>query len=428
MLALLLALQAAPAPTDTVPRVTLAEALQRSARLDPFYVAALGQIDNAQWGRRNAFAVFILPAVTIGASMQRSDPPSFLFTDSLVRAKTLWTANLVARYDLFTGGQKIAELTRSAAALESARADELRQRFITAQLTEADYYAVLANDELDRVARDRLVRAQEQLAVARARVVSGAAVSTDSLNLRLELARAQAGEIQQSSALRFSRLALGRRVGVMGAVDAEPVDTAPAPDLPIALADAISEAAQQGPEYRIAAANERAASATYRAELGNYLPRATLTFSSNTVDQKFYPKLFNQTSLVLGISFPIWNNGIRELNLSRAKVIKDVARVTREDMDRGVLADVTNAYDAYNVSRATAQLAREAVVIARENFRVQQTRYTAGATTILDLITAQVALSNAEATLVQAVYATRLSRAGLETILGRRLSSDKGTQ
>jgi len=428
MLALLLALQAAPAQTDTVPRVTLTEALQRSARLDPFYVAALGQIDNAQWGRRNAFAVFILPAVTIGASMQRSDPPSFLFTDSLVRAKTLWTANLVARYDLFTGGQKIAELTRSAAALESARADELRQRFITAQLTEADYYAVLANDELDRVARDRLVRAQEQLAVARARVVSGAAVSTDSLNLRLELARAQAGAIQQASALRFSRLALGRRVGVMGAVDAEPVDTAPAPDLPIALADAISEAAQQGPEYRIAAANERAASAVYRAELGNYLPRATLTFSSNTVDQKFYPKLFNQTSLVLGISFPIWNNGIRELNLSRAKVIKDVARVTREDMDRGVLADVTNAYDTYNVSRATAQLAREAVVIARENFRVQQTRYTAGATTILDLITAQVALSNAEATLVQAVYATRLSRAGLETILGRRLSSDKGTQ
>ena len=428
MLALLLALQAAPAQTDTVPRVTLTEALQRSARLDPFYVAALGQIDNAQWGRRNAFAVFILPAVTIGASMQRSDPPSFLFTDSLVRAKTLWTANLVARYDLFTGGQKIAELSRSAAALESARADELRQRFITAQLTEADYYAVLANAELDRVARDRLVRAQEQLAVARARVVSGAAVSTDSLNLRLELARAQAGEIQQSSALRFSRLALGRRVGVMGAVDAEPVDTAPAPDLPIALADAISEAAQQGPEYRIAAANERAASATYRAELGNYLPRATLTFSSNTVDQKFYPKLFNQTSLVLGISFPIWNNGIRELNLSRAKVNKDVARVTREDMDRGVLADVTNAYDTYNVSRATAQLAREAVVIARENFRVQQTRYTAGATTILDLITAQVALSNAEATLVQAVYATRLSRAGLETILGRRLSSDKGTQ
>lgn len=428
MLRLLLALQGVVAPQqDSLPRVTLTEALQRAARLDPSYVSAQGQIDNAQWARRNAFLVFILPSVTIGTTMQRSDPPSFLFTDTLVRTKTLWTANLVARYDLFTGGQKIAELTRSAAALEGAHQSELRQRFVTAELTESDFYAVLADVELDRVARERLQRAQEQLAVGRARVLSGAAVSTDSLNLRLELARAQAGQIQRSAALRASRLQLGRRVGAAGPVDAVPLDTAPAPDLPVPLADAISEAARQGPEYRIAAANERAASAAYRAELGNYLPRATLTFTSNTIDQKFYPKLFNQQSLVLGISLPIWNNGLRELNLSRAKTAKDVARATREDMDRAVQHDVTAAFDAYETARATAALAREAVVLARENFRVQQTRYSAGATTILDLITAQVALSNAEGERVSAEYGTRLALAGIETILGRRLFTYKGT-
>lgn len=431
MLALLLALQGplppAAEPADSVPRITLIQALQRAARLDPNYVAAQGQIDNARWARRNAFAVFVLPSVTIGTTMQRSDPPSFLFTDSLVRAKTLWTANLIARYDLFTGGQKIAELTRSAAELDGAHADELRQRFATAQLTESDYYAVLSGAELDRVARERLRRAQEQLAVARARVVSGGAVSTDSLNLRLELARAQVGALQQASALRVSRLELGRRVGIPGPVDAMPLDTAPAPELPVTLADAISEAARQGPEYRVAAANERAASAAYRAELGNYLPRATLTFSSNTIDQEFYPKLFTQSSLVLGISFPIWDNGERELALSRARVNKNVARATREDMDRAVQHDVTAAYDAYETARATADVARNAVLVAREGFRVQQTRYSAGATTILDLITSQVALSEADAARVQAEYSTRLALAGLESILGRRLFTNKGT-
>lgn len=429
LLSLLLTLQAAVSPaTDSLPQITLREALQRAARLDPSYVAALGQIDNAEWARRNAFAVFILPSVTIGTTMQRSDPPSFLFTDSLLRTKTVWSAQLVARYDLFTGGQKLAEFSRSGAALAGAHADELRQRFATALLTESDYYGVVADVELDRVARDRLQRAQEQLAVARARVRSGAAVSTDSLNLRLELARAQVGQIQQASALRVARLGLGRRVGEAGPVDAVPLDTAPAPTLPVTLADAISEAAVQGPEYRLAAANERAASAAYRFELGNYLPRATLTFNSNTIDQEFYPRLFTQTSLVLGISLPIWNNGQRELALSRARVNKNFARATREDMDRAVQHDVTAAYDAYETSRASAELAREAVIIARENFRVQQTRYSAGATTILDLITAQVALSQAEGARVEAEYATRLALAGLESILGRRLFSDKGSQ
>lgn len=436
MLALLFALQGfapqgAGTPSiesqDTMPRVTLTLALERAARLDPNYVAALGQIDNAEWARRNAFTVFLLPSVTVGAIAQRTNPKGFFFTDQLLRVSTTWNAQLIARYDLFTGGQKIAELSRSSAELEGAHADELRQRFATALVTESDFYAVLANVELDRVARERLRRAQEQLAVARARVVSGAAVSTDSLNLRLELARAQVGQLQQSSALRVSRLELGRRIGVVGPVDAVPLDTALAPELPIALADAISEAARQGPDYRVAAANEREASAAYRAELGNYLPRATLTFTANASDTAFYPNFYKQTSFLLGISLPIWDNGQRELALSRARVNKNVARATREDMFRAVQHDVTAAYEAYETARASGLVARNAVLVAREGFRVQQTRYSAGATTILDLITSQVALSEAEAARVQAEYSTRLALAGLESILGRRLFSNKGT-
>ena len=144
MLALLLALQGPlspvpeQAPADSLQRVTLTEALQRAARLDPNYVAALGQVDNAAWARRNAFAVFLLPAVTIGTVAQRTNPQSFFFTNQIVRVTTTWNATVLARYDLFTGGQKIAELSRSAAELEGAHADELRQRFATAELTESD--------------------------------------------------------------------------------------------------------------------------------------------------------------------------------------------------------------------------------------------------------------------------------------------------
>ena len=97
-------------------------------------------------------------------------------------------------------------------------------------------------------------------------------------------------------------------------------------------------------------------------------------------------------------------------------------------MQRAVQHDVTAAYDAYVTTRASAQLAVQGLSVARESFRVQQTRYQSGATTILDLLDAEVNLSQAEADLVQARYGTRLALAGLESILGKRLFNDKGTQ
>jgi outer membrane protein TolC len=427
MLALLLALQGVVSPpADSLPRVTLTEALQRAARLDPNYVSALGQVDNAVWARRNAFAVFILPSVTLNADLARPNPRSVNFiTFQPVRNQV--TAQLTARYDLFTGGQKFAELTRSAAALEGAHAGELAARFATALSIESDYYAVLADRELTRVAQDRLRRAQQGVSVARARVQSGAAVQTDSLQFLLERNRAQVGALQQEARLKASRLQLGRRVGEAGPVDAVPLDTILMPELPVPLAEAIAQAAEQGPQYRIARANERVARASYRSRLGSYLPRLSLSFNALAFDTTFFPKGFKRTTFTLSASFPLWDNGQRELALSQARVSRDVARAVREDMDRAVLHDVTAAYDAYVTARASYVLAVEGLAVARENYRVQDTRYRAGATTILDLLDAQLGLSQAEADLVTARYGTRLALAGLEAILGRRLFTDKET-
>ncbi len=427
MLALLLVLQGAVSPaSDSLPQITLGEALQRAARLDPNYVAALGQVDNAVWARRSAFSVFVLPSISLGTTATLNTPKFFNF-GTLRPEKYAVQSTITASYDLFLGGQKFAELSRSGAALESAHAGELEARFATALLTESDYYAVIAAVEFDRVARERLRRAREQLAVARARVVSGAAVSTDSLNLRLELTRSEVAQLQQQSALRIARLELGRRVGAEGPVDAAPLDTTPARELPLPLADAITQAAQQGPSYRAAAANERAASAVFRSRLGAYLPHATLTWTGVAFDNRFVPSGAKFSQLSLGVTLPLWDNARRELSLSQARAGRDVAHAIRQDMDRAVQHDVTAAYDSYVTARASAQLAQEGLVIARESFRVQQSRYTAGATTILDLLDAELNLSQAEATLVQAHYATRLALAGLESILGKRLFTDKGT-
>jgi len=431
MLPLLAMLQMAQGPqvpaVDSLPQVTLAEALTAATRYDPNYVQAAGFVAEATWVRRAAMLVFVLPSITASADFTGSTTPSFNFgTNSL--SNTIVTARLDARYELFTGGRKVADYQRATADLQGAMSNEVGANFLAAAQTEATFYDVQARKGLLQVAQRRLERAQSQLDISRARVLSGAAVQTDSLQVLLELMRARVDLLREAAGLDVARAELGRRVGRSVAVDAAGADTSRAPALPISLADAVQIALDQGPQIRTAEAQARATAATVRARKAYFLPWITLTGSAAAYDDKFWPTAADRSSGSLTISLPIWNNGVREIALAQAKAADEVAIAIRDDLQRGALADVTRSYSAYETAAASADLAAEAVVVARENYRVQETRYRAGAVDIIEFLNGQVDLADAEAGLVQARYATKLALAGLEVILGRRLFPSENSQ
>ncbi|HEX5004362.1 MAG TPA: TolC family protein [Gemmatimonadales bacterium] len=414
-------------PADTIPQVTLPEALREATRFDPNYVQAAGFVAEATWVRRAAMLVFVLPSITASADFTGSTTPSFNFgTNSL--SKTSVTARLDARYELFTGGRKLSEYQRATAELEGAVANEAGAGFLAAAETEATFYDVLARRQLLEVARRRVERAETQLTLSRARVLSGAAVQTDSLQVLLELTRARVDLLREAAGLDVARAELGRRVGRSVAVDAAGADSAPAPTLPVSLPEAVQIALAQGPQIKVAEAQARASAATVRARRAAYLPWITLTGSTAAFDDKFWPEAANRTSGAITISLPIWNNGVREIALAQANAANDVAIAIRDDLQRGALSDVTRTYSAYESAAAAAELAAEAVIVAQENYRVQETRYRAGAVDIIQFLDGQVDLADAEAGLVQARYATKLALAGLEVILGRRLFPSESSQ
>ena len=433
MLLLLLALQTSPAavpslesatPGDSIPRITLAEALRRSSRFDPDYVRALGDIENAEWGRRAAMLAFFIPSIELGLDETKYSESFFNPADPANPTSTLVVGRASANYEVFSV-RKFSEVSRSKAELESAEAGELEQRFQAALETESSYYDVVVNEELSRVAQERAARAREGLGVARARVVSGAAVQTDSLQLVLELIRAQVDSLRQHNALRTAQLELARRVGASGPVNAVPLDALPPAQLPLSLPEALRAALDQGPQYRAAVADERSAAATLRAQRGDYLPTLSIGGVHQRYDTQIFPGAENITSVTFSLSYPLWNNGQREIEASRARVNRDVARTIREDMERVVRRDVTESYDTYETATAAVELALVAVNVARQTYRMQQLRYQAGASTILDLLDAQVSLVEAETGVVRARNEVRLALARLEAILGRRLFTDK---
>ena len=431
MFLLLLALQATPSPaadsipaTDSIPRITLAEAIRRSSRFDPDYVQALGRIDNAEWGRRAAMLAFFVPSIDLALDQTKYSESFFNPADINNPTSTLVVGRVSANYEIFSL-RKFSELSRTKADIASAEAGELEQRFNAALETESSYYDVLVNQELTRVNGERARRAREGLAVARARVSSGAAVQTDSLQLVFELVRAQVDSLRQQNALRTAQLELGRRVGASGPVSATPLDTAPAAPLPLSLSEALRLGLEQGPQYRAARANESAAEAALRAQRGEYLPVLSIGGLHQQYDTELFPSASKISSVTFSLSFPLWNNGQREIEVSRARVNRDVNRAIREDLERVVRRDVTSSYDAYQVSAAAVELALVAGTVASQTYRMQELRYRSGASTILDLLDAQVDLAEAEAGVVQARYQNRLALARLEAILGRRLFTNK---
>jgi len=430
MFLLLLVLQSTPSRLDSIPgldsipRITLAEAVRRSSHFDPDYVRALGQIDNAEWGRRAAMLAFFVPSVDVGLDQTEYSQGFFNPANPGNPTSTLVVGRASANYEIFSL-RKFTELSRTKADIASAEAGEIEQRFNAALETESSYYDVLVNQELSRVNRERAQRAREGLAVARARVASGAAVQTDSLQLILELVRAQVDSLRQHNALRTAQLELGRRVGAAGPVDAVPGDTLPAAPLPVSLPQALQIGLDQGPQYRAARANESSADAALRAQRGDYLPVLAVGGLHQRYDTRLFPGASNISSVTFSLSFPLWNNGEREIEVSRARVNRDVARAIRGDLERVVRRDVTGSYDSYQVSAAAVELARVGVSVARQTYRMQELRYRSGATTILDLLDSQVDLAEAEADLVQARYLNRLALARLEAVLGRRLFTNK---
>jgi outer membrane protein len=407
------------ATTDRAPLVTLSDARRRSGSVDPTAVAARGQIETALWERRAAFTDLLAPNISGESNYTRFSDPFFnLGTGGI--SSTATSATLNASYTIIGTG-KIGELRRARASLQSAEAGETATRFRVELATDAAYYGVLADRELARVAADRLRRADEQLGIARVRVVAGEAIASDSLQLLLEVNRARLAVLRADSALVASRLRLGRRIGLDGPVEATQVDSTAPPPLPFTQAEAIVEMRRRGPEIEAARAVERSAIAALSVEREAYLPEVRIGGSTGAYDSQLFPSALRRSQMAVTVSLPIWNSGQRELAIARARADRDVARAARADRERATGEQMAEAYQGYETARAGIDLAVVGVTVATENYRVQRARYAEGATTILDLLEAQVALSEAEATLVQSRYAARLAQAQIEALLGRRV-------
>ena len=403
--------------------MTMAEALELAQVHSPQLAQSQANLSNAGSSRRRAWGSF-LPNVSVGSgtsvqSLDRFDPN----TQRVVTGSNdSYNASLNANYQVFQGGRKFHELGRTESSIMEAEARLLDQRFAVVLQTRTLFMNALRQFELVAVAEASVERAEESLAISRARMLAGTATRSDTLRTRLELANALQSLLQARNQLRVARFSLGRQVGASGpVVPVLPGNLEPAP-LPLSEQEIIALAESVSPAVRAAEAASSVAGSALGNARSSYLPSLSLSSGYTWANQD---PTFNggntSWSFRLSGSYQLFDGFQREQNVSQASEGRRVARLSEDDARRGVRQSVDAALRTLETQTQAIAIAQDAVVVAEEDLRLIRARYGVQESGILDVITSQVALDQAEANLVTARYDYALAKAELESIIGRDL-------
>jgi outer membrane protein TolC len=432
---------AAQQPTDTIvprtlapaaDRIALPEAVIRALRTQPGAVQARGALRSANVQQRSAYGAF-LPNLNFSSNAGSNSNQSVFTPQDTASGDTIprridrttrnMNAQLSASIDLWTGLRRGADISAANATERSAEAGMVNSRFQVTLLTTQAYLDALAAKQTVEVRIASVRRAMEQLKVSVAKLHAGSATRSDSLRSEVNLGNARIAlintEIQQATA----EASLGRLIGYNGRIEA--VDDSTYYEIqPIDTTGIRAEAYAQSPQVLSAQANASAAQAQVRSAYSAYSPTLSLSgsygYSGNAATFSDVD-LFSQRSLSLGLNWPLFNRFQREQTVAQRQIASDNAEATAADAQRLVDAGITQRLVELSAAGIRITITQSSVQAAREDIRVIGERYRLGAATIVDLLTSQEALTQAEVDAVNARFDYLRAKAQVEALIGRSL-------
>ncbi|HEV7365435.1 MAG TPA: TolC family protein [Gemmatimonadales bacterium] len=422
------AAQSSPRAEGGVRTVTLDEAIRLSGRVQPGVVQAAAGVRTAEARRRGAVGEF-LPTVSANSSASdfysegapRIDPITGQIAGGGSTNRSLSTS-LSASVDLFTGFRRRADMRAARAGQEAADASLIDARFQQALTTTNQFLDALAASQLLRVRESSVRRAEEQLKVSVAKLRAGSATRSDSLRSLVTLGTAQLDLISTQAQLAAAEANLGRLTGLPGRVQAADDSAFYRVLPPVDTAALRGEAESKSPQVRSAVATAAEARANVGASRSSYWP--SLSLSANTGwngNRASDYNLQNQRQVSLGVRWTLFNGFQRELNIAQQEGNQDLAEANASDAQLQVQAELITALAQLDAARQRIQITGISVAAATEDLRVQQERYRLGASTIVDLLTSQEALNQAEVDVVNARFDYLRAKAQIEALIGRNL-------
>lgn len=365
-----------------------------------------------------------LPSLALSAQYQRLDENRLeSFSGTTFGDTQSWNADLTATQPLYTGGNISAGIDSSEAEVLAARARLMATRQETLlQFRQAWYTALLRRGQISVQQRNVELR-EEQLDTTKDRLEAGTVSRFEVLRAEVALANARPPLIRARNNFRLAVVDLLTVIGL-------PAPSADLPEIegdlryqsfPADLREALATARQQRPEYRAFRQSARAAQAAVRETRSARRPSLNLTASYGVQKSSFSDQLDDTVqgwSIGVQGSWNFWDWNQTEGRVLTAKASARQAELDLDELDLQVASEVRQALSSVEEAEQLVKASLKVVEQAREALDLAEDRFSVGTVIQLDVLEAQVALTEARLNELQALHDHAVAVARLEKAMG----------
>ncbi len=316
-----------------------------------------------------------------------------------------YQGNIQINYRLFDGGFRDARTRTAALQIQIAQLglEQLEQQV---RLDVADaYYALQQEDTRVAIAEDTIRSSEANVRDAQAAFEAGFGTRFDVTRTETELANNQQ-LLQQSQGFQLqSRRRLVELLGLDPTADVTAADPiVPAAAWELSLEESIITAFQNREEFAVI--QTQAAIATEDAEIARsgLRPQVDATAQVNfSKDLQIQGAFDVNYSLGIRYEMALLDGGVTRIGVRQAELRSERESLVFDETQRSIQRSVEDAFVSLTTDLGRIASARDSVVVAQESLELAQLRFQAGVGTQTEVISAEVALTQARANLSEAI-------------------------
>lgn len=411
-------------------RLTLSEAVDLALSENPTIRVAELEVARYDYVKRQTWGA-LLPQITAGGSYTRSIVKSEMRGGLSFGADNTFAVQGDLSLPLFAPSvYRTLRMNdaQMAAAVESARASRIT---LVAEVKKTFYNILLAEQSL-AVLRESESTVQRTVDDTEVQYRNGLASEYDLLTAQVQLSNLRPTILQTENSIKLAKLQLKMYLSVPEEVELEVEGSLDAMrDEVLAGTDGLTIDLSENTELRSLELQEEVLYSSLRAANAGRLPTlaafGTASYTGNDMepfmgmgagdDSRYF--WTHPISVGLQLSVPIFS-GLTKMNKSR-ELKNQIAQISlqRDYARQQIDVQVRAALNELLTARETMFAQEKTVEQARQAYRISDARYRAGAGTILELNSAQLAHTQAQLNFSQAIYDYLSAKAEYDRIAGR---------